>query len=90
MQIEYITDSARIVWLLPAWMLPTNDGDSIAKSITEALNEAKKDNSDAIERTEHNLRTQMATTRKQMLATREELSEMKALLQKVAEKVGAS
>ena len=31
---------------MPKWMLPTNDEDSIKKSITEALDDAKKDKAD--------------------------------------------
>ena len=45
-RLELITETAPIASRLPKWMLPTNDKDSITKSITEALNEAKKDKAD--------------------------------------------
>ena len=45
-RLELITETAPIASRLPAWMLPTLDKDSITKSITEALDEAKSDKAD--------------------------------------------
>jgi len=43
---KLITETAPIASRLPKWMLPTNNKKSINKSITDALDEAKKDKSD--------------------------------------------
>ena len=45
-KLELIKETARITSRLPKWMLPTNDKDSITKSITEALDDLKKDKAD--------------------------------------------
>ena len=45
-RLELITETAPIASRLPEWMLPTNNKKSIKKSITDALDEAKKDKSD--------------------------------------------
>ena len=45
-RLELITETAPIASRLPKRLLPTNDVDSIKKSITEALEDAKKDKAD--------------------------------------------
>ena len=45
-RLELITETAPIASRLPKWMLPTIDKKSIKKSITEALDDLKKDKAD--------------------------------------------
>jgi len=45
-RLELITETAPIASRLPKWMLPTNDEESITESITEALDDLKKDKAD--------------------------------------------
>ena len=49
-RFELITETAPIASRLPKWMLPTNDEESITESITEALDDLKKDKADDLNR----------------------------------------
>ena len=95
-RLELITETAPIASRLPKRLLPTSDEDSIKKSITEALDEAKKDKSDDPNRINYTINCVEAIvdnrTRRleaELAATRQELSEIMVLLQRVVEKVDA-
>ena len=45
-RLELITETALIASRLPKWMPPMNDEESITESITEALDDLKKDKAD--------------------------------------------
>ena len=49
-RLELITEMAPIASRLPEWMLPMNDEESITESITEALDDLKKDKVDDLNR----------------------------------------
>ena len=49
-RFELITETAPIASRLPEWMLPMNDEESITESITEALDDLKKDKVDDLNR----------------------------------------
>ena len=89
-RLELITETAPIASRLPKWMLPTNDKDSITKSITEALNEAKKDKADDPNRLNYTInaveaivdnRSQRTETRITALETK--IDTLKVMIQKL-------
>ena len=95
-RLELITETAPIASRLPKWMLPMNDEESITESITEALDDLKKDKADDPNRLNYTINAVEAIvdnrTKKleaELAATRKELSDMMALLQRVATKVDA-
>ena len=102
-RLELITDTAPIASRLPEWMLPTNDEDSIKESITEALDDLKKDKADdpnrinytinaveaIVENRTRGLGAELAATRNELSETQQQLEKMMALLERVATKVKA-
>ncbi len=102
-RLELITEMAPIASRLPKWMLPTNDEESITESITEALDDLKKDKADdpnrlnytinaieaIVDHSERRTGHRIDAVETELAATRKELSEMKAMLQRLIDNRGS-
>ena len=102
-RLELITEMAPIASRLPKWMLPTNDEESITESITEALDDLKNDKADdpnrlnytinaieaIVDHSERRTGHRIDAVETELAATRKELSEMKAMLQRLIDNRGS-
>ena len=83
-RLELITETAPIASRLPEWMLASNDEDSIKESITEALNEAKKDKADDPNRLNYTINAVEAIVENRSQRTEQNLrSELAAMEKKI-------
>ena len=82
-RLELITETAPIASRLPKWMLPTNDKDSITKSITEALNEAKKDKADDPNRLNYTINAVEAIVDNRTRKLEAKIDQLTAMIQKL-------
>ena len=100
---ELITETAPIASRLPKWMLPTNDEESITESITEALDDLKKDKADdpnrlnytinaieaIVDHSERQTGHRIDAVETELAEARKELSEIKAMLQSLIDNRGS-
>ena len=82
-RLELITETAPIASRLPTWMLPTNDKDSIKKSITEAFDDVKKDKADDPNRINYTINAVEAIVDNRSQRTEQNLREMAATQQRL-------
>jgi len=89
-RLELITETAPIASRLPQWMLPTNDKYSIKKSITEALDDAKKDKADDPNRLNYTINAVEAIVENRSQRTEQNLREMAATQQRLEAELAAT
>ena len=82
-RLELITETAPIASRLPKWMLPTNDEESITESITEALDDLKKDKADDPNRLNYTINAVEAIVENRSQRTEQNLREMAATQQRL-------
>ena len=88
-RLELITETAPIVSRLPKRLLPTNDVDSIKKSITEALEDAKKDKADDPNRLNYTINAVEAIVENRSQRTEQNLRTELAAMEKKIDKLTA-